>query len=291
MATTKKTASKRAAKKPEKASSVYDYLRFGESYTSLVLGIIVVIIGTVLLLSLVRTRNITRNRNVESQITQNAAKTSVDEEKMATGSAIVKVDPTPTPTAVPTPTTKPTAIPTKKPTTIPTIVITKKVQPTATVVPTKKVAAPAAKPTDKPVAKTQKLNQGGTYIAEAGDNLWTIAEKTYKSGYNWVDVARANKLSNPDDIKVGQKIVLPKAEQKNATSESEWNSKVASPSGATNAAKITPGTYTIEAGDTLWDISVRAYGDGYQWVKLGDVNKLSNPDIIFTGAKLNIPQK
>ncbi len=277
MPAARKTTSKRVTRKTEKSTSVYDYLRFGESYTSLVLGIIVVIIGTVLLLSLVRTRNITRNQRAENQITQNAAKTSLSDEKMATGSA--------------TETPKPTVIPSKKPTSIPTTVVTKKAQPTSTLVPTKKVVTPTAKPTEKPIAKTQNLKQGSTYVVAIGDNLWSIAERTYNSGYNWVDIARANKLSNPDNIEVGQKIILPKAEQKNATSEPEWNSKVASPSGATQAAKITPGSYTIKAGDTLWDIAVRAYGDGYQWVKIKNVNKLINPDVILTGAKLNIPQK
>lgn len=291
MPTAKKTISKRASNKAEKAPSVYDYLRFGESYTSLVLGIIVVIIGTVLLLSLVRTRNVTRNRNTESQITQNAAKTSVDDEKMATSSAIVKSDPTPTPTAAPSPTAKPTVVPTKQPTTVPTIVITKKAEPTPTIIPAKKVETPTAVPTKKPVAQNPELKQGTTYTVAAGDNLWGIAQKTYKSGYNWVDIARSNKLSNPDDVKVGQKLILPKAEQKNATSEPEWNTKSASSSASTQVEKIAPGSYTIKEGDTLWSIAVRSYGDGYQWVKLRDINKLSNPDVILIGANLNIPQK
>jgi len=41
----------------KKKTNIFDYLRFGESYTSLILGIIVVIIGTALLLSFVHNNN------------------------------------------------------------------------------------------------------------------------------------------------------------------------------------------------------------------------------------------
>src|SRR5688572_13339505 len=40
----------------KQSSNVFEYLRFGESYTSLVLGIIAVIIATVLLLSFMNAR-------------------------------------------------------------------------------------------------------------------------------------------------------------------------------------------------------------------------------------------
>ncbi|HUV71729.1 MAG TPA: LysM peptidoglycan-binding domain-containing protein [Clostridia bacterium] len=43
-------------------------------------------------------------------------------------------------------------------------------------------------------------------------------------------------------------------------------------------------------GDTLWDISVRAYQDGYRWVEIAEANNLSNPNIIHPGNALTIPR-
>lgn len=298
MATSKRTTSK---KSPE-APSVFDYLRYGESYTSLILGIIVVIIGTVLLLSLVRTRNITRPRSEESQQAQSITKVTQTETETVIETdekpkSILNLTPTPTAIPTPTPTEKPTITPTRetivtrtiKPTSVPTKTIVK-AMPTSTSTPAKKTVT--LMPTQKPTMNNDKSYlQGRTYKVQVGDNLWNIAERNYGSGYNWVDIARANKLSNPDNVKIGQKLLLPKAEQKNSTSEPEWVVKdTSSTAMSAQAERINPGSYTIKMGDSLWSIAVRAYGDGYQWVKLRDVNKLSNPDIIFPGEKLTIPK-
>ena len=48
--------------------------------------------------------------------------------------------------------------------------------------------------------------------------------------------------------------------------------------------------YTVQKGDTLWDISVRAYGDGYRWVEIAEANELANPDIIHRGNEFVIPR-
>ena len=48
--------------------------------------------------------------------------------------------------------------------------------------------------------------------------------------------------------------------------------------------------YTIVAGDNLWTIAERAYGDGYKWTEIAKANNLANPDLIFTGNKLKLPR-
>ena len=48
--------------------------------------------------------------------------------------------------------------------------------------------------------------------------------------------------------------------------------------------------YTVQKGDTLWDISVRAYGDGYRWVEIAEANALTNPDLIHSGNEFVIPR-
>ncbi len=56
---------------------------------------------------------------------------------------------------------------------------------------------------------------------------------------------------------------------------------------------INAGSYSVERGDTLWEIAEAAYGDGSQWHKIADANSISyltngNP-LILPGQNLNIP--
>jgi nucleoid-associated protein YgaU len=51
-----------------------------------------------------------------------------------------------------------------------------------------------------------------------------------------------------------------------------------------------PAKHTVAAGDNLWDISIKYYGTGYNWVLIASDNKLANPDLIHPGNVLNIPK-
>lgn len=50
-----------------------------------------------------------------------------------------------------------------------------------------------------------------------------------------------------------------------------------------------PKTYVVQEGDSLSSIAEKFYGDLYQWPKLMEVNKLTNPDLIEVGMVLVIP--
>ncbi len=122
------------------------------------------------------------------------------------------------------------------------------------------------------------------YVVKRGEGLWQIAQKVYGSGYNWVDIAKANKLKNPGVLYTGQKLKLPKVEKKVVA-------KKQAPKTAIKADKTIKGdSYTVQKGDNLWQIAVRAYQDGYQWVKIAKANKLKNPNVIEAGQKLTIPR-
>ncbi|OGM01895.1 hypothetical protein A2115_00400 [Candidatus Woesebacteria bacterium GWA1_41_8] len=120
-----------------------------------------------------------------------------------------------------------------------------------------------------------------THTVQAGETLWQIAETYYDSGYNWVDIAEENGLTHPGLIEEGQVLSIPSVEAKTATVSKPVESAEIS---------ITGSTYTVSKGDSLWDISVRAYGDGYKWVEIARENKLVNPDIIHAGNILILPR-
>lgn len=200
-------------------SGLFDFFRPGESYTSLVLGIVVVIIAAILILSFLRGKNV----NTDSEIQKNA---SSDESAEA-------------------------------------------------------------------VDGVQTVGDEKVYKVQAGDDLWNIAEKVYKDGYKWVEIAKANSLTNPNLIYADNVLKLPNSVQKASEMEAVV---ISSPNanidtrGVAVDTKITGGTYKVEKGDYLWEIAVRAYGDGFKWVEVAKVNNITNPDIIFSGTELKLPR-
>lgn len=244
----------KSLRQPKKGNSrtLLDYFRFGESYTSLVLGIIVVIIASILLVSLFKTRS-----NSAHLIDTQKGTTSIS----TIAEQLQKI----TPTSVPTVTTVPT---------------TSQVTPTPTKVPTPtptKVAAVTPTPTPKTILELRQK----TYTVKPGDDLWHIAESQYHDGYQWVAIARANNLSNPGVINVGNKLVIPSITP--TPTQVPQQTVLSGP-------KINGMSYIIKLGDNLWDISMRAYGNGYKWVDLAKANNISNPNIINVGNKLIIPR-
>lgn len=121
------------------------------------------------------------------------------------------------------------------------------------------------------------------YTVQPGDDLWHIAEKFYQSGYNWVDIAAVNKLDNPGLLFSGQQLTIPNVTPKVSTVETTVQTIP-----QTNA--ITGSSYTVQKGDSLWDIAVRAYGDGYKWTDIAKANNLENPGLIFSGNIFQIPR-
>lgn len=139
-----------------------------------------------------------------------------------------------------------------------------------------------------PVALTttaDKVEVGKTHTVVKGETLWAIAEEAYGSGYNWTDIYNANKLTN-SKVEVGQKIEIPEVAAKQPTTTKE----IVKSETNTVSQVITGDKYTVVKGDNLWNISVRAYGDGYKWVEVAKANKLSNPNVIHVGNVLTLPR-
>jgi len=159
-----------------------------------------------------------------------------------------------------------------------------------------------------------------SHVVGSGETLWSIAEKYYKSGYNWVDIQKANNLSDASVITKGQTLTIPSVEAKTATTKTSQLISEATPSaspiaiasptpneiavpatisgttkGGTETVKtentqISGDTYTVVHGDNLWTIAVKAYGNGYKWSQIANANKLVHPGIIHAGNVLQIPR-
>ena len=52
--------------------------------------------------------------------------------------------------------------------------------------------------------------------------------------------------------------------------------------------RVTPKTYTVKKGDTLWDIACRFYGDGTKWGRIAAKNGVTNPRKLQIGKVLTL---
>jgi nucleoid-associated protein YgaU len=266
---------------PEKKSrfrAFSDFFRLGESYSSLILGIIVVIAAASLLVSFARTNPKAPEISKKDISATNTTNTEITITPIVTD---------------------------QSDSTIPTPTVTKQQEPTPTVKPTV-VPTSIATPTTQPIS----ISQGTTYTVQAGDDLWKIAEKTYNDGYQWKRIAEANNLTDPNRLTAGTKLTLPQVQAIARTTVTPAPKVTATP---TIVAKvdnsptpslsdknrptgppqeaITGSTYTVKPGDSLWDIAVRTYGNGYKWVDIARANNLQNPNIIHTGNVFALPKK
>ncbi len=110
-----------------------------------------------------------------------------------------------------------------------------------------------------------------TYIVQEGDTLFEIAEKFYSDGNLMDKIAEVNKLKDVNQIEKGQKLIIPKIEEKKDT-----ESKIE--------------IYIVQPGDSLSSIAQKFYGNLYQWPKIAQANNLQNPEMIEVGMRLVIPR-
>lgn len=110
-----------------------------------------------------------------------------------------------------------------------------------------------------------------TYLIQPGDTLSGISSST---GVGVDALATLNGIKDPNVIIAGQTLAL-------ATSASNSTGAAAAASAASG-----PGTYTIKAGDTLWDI---AQANGVKVDDLVQANGLGNADVLAVGQVLRLP--
>lgn len=141
--------------------------------------------------------------------------------------------------------------------------------------------------TDQPA--DQNINDGETYVVKKGEYLYQIAEEKLGDGNLWPKIAELNKITNPDTINEGDKLILTDNVENNIVDQSADDSaKIVVPTGDNGV--ISSDKYTVMSNDSLWKICVRAYGDGYQWPKVAKINNLKNPDLLERGQVLSLPR-
>jgi nucleoid-associated protein YgaU len=141
------------------------------------------------------------------------------------------------------------------------------------------------------------------YTVASGDNLSTIALKSYgaEEGNRLVNINKifnANKdiLDSPDDVRIGQKLIIPPLNMPQfelvtmpvKPSVSAFEKVKTALNNIT--AKIELPRYTTRDGDSLWSIAASKLGDGNRYHEIVKLNKLEDEDTVGVGITLKLPK-
>jgi nucleoid-associated protein YgaU len=150
------------------------------------------------------------------------------------------------------------------------------------------------------------------YVVSEGDSLASIARRLYGSqqGNKKANIARifdANRklLKSPDEIHIGQKLVIPPLLVASAPSKG----KVASVLSETEFTKVESigkrhleangrqaeqnSSYVVREGDSLWQIAAEQLGNGSRYSEIAELNAgvLDSEDNLSVGMHLRMPAR
>jgi nucleoid-associated protein YgaU len=144
--------------------------------------------------------------------------------------------------------------------------------------------------------------QNKTYTVLDGDNLSTIAVKVYgpQEGKRLINVnrifeANRNQLKTPNDIAVGQKLIIPPLPA--AASTQKTNDTLSGPMfekvGSIGKTADTGRWYVVKENDNLWKIATEQLGTGNRYTEILKLNAdlLVNENKLETGMRLRLPAK
>ena len=130
-------------------------------------------------------------------------------------------------------------------------------------------------PTPAPAApRTGRVDHAAHHVVQAGDDLWSLAERYYGDGRDWRKIATANPTvltGGPDRLQVGWRLRIPDLDHD-------------LPGGGR--------MITVRRGDTLSSLSERELGSSARWTDIFRVNRalLSDPDQLAVGMRLVLPE-
>ena len=141
------------------------------------------------------------------------------------------------------------------------------------------------------------------HVVRSGETLWQIANQ---NAVTVNSIVKVNELQNPNQLVIGQSLVIPKPGTTHTVKYGETLWSIAQKYGVTiqsiiQASQLTnpnllypgttlfipPITHIVQSGEALWQIASR-YGTTVQAII--DENQIENPNLIYPGLQLAIPR-
>ncbi len=107
------------------------------------------------------------------------------------------------------------------------------------------------------------------YTVRLNDDIMTIAKRLYGNSRHWQAIAKANPGVDPQRMRVGQKLLVPK-DPGNIQGVVVDDSGAGEPPRATESERI---EHVVQKNDSLWKIAAAFYGDGTKWTIIRDANR------------------
>ncbi len=110
------------------------------------------------------------------------------------------------------------------------------------------------------------------YVIQSGDSLMALAQRF---GVSSATILEANQLRDPNNLIVGQVLLIPGYQGESAAGSTDGSTPVGS-----------NGTHTVGAGETLFAIAQRY---GVTVAAISEANGIANPNLVSAGQQLIIP--
>ncbi len=128
------------------------------------------------------------------------------------------------------------------------------------------------------------------YTLKRGESLYQISKRFYNSNNAVKLIMQINNIEDVNKVFAGQTIKLPTMEQVNNYKEPVKSSNSSTEVETTPASEGIPNEYTIKAGDNLFQISKRFYGNGSMVNAIVELNGLQSAESIKVGQIIKLPK-
>lgn len=136
----------------------------------------------------------------------------------------------------------------------------------------------------KKAIKLESLKDAGQVVQLTISDFPELSKQVRIRNFPW-DVVRQDRI----DYSIELVAEMPAPAVNQVLTPISLGQNQPAPTAPATQSQPTGKTYIIKQGDTLWALAVANYGDGTQWRKIADANRITDPRTLQIGQKVTIP--